>query len=145
VSNAAVLNDNSLNLVRCSAELFSCVTRHLLLGGGRVKFPDSGIYLKCAHCATLPHTSTETLGRVFLGLGKGAMYSVIEVQVRPCGLKQTLCWSPGQLPDFDQQGSSVTSGLPFCWEHRQKQPSWRPADGTSNRNSSKCHSCGLVL
>jgi hypothetical protein len=68
-----VLNDNSLNLVRCSAELFSCVTRHLLLGGGRVKFPDSGIYLKCAHCATLPHTSTETLGRVFLGLGKGAV------------------------------------------------------------------------
>jgi hypothetical protein len=32
VSIAAVLNDNSLNLVWCSAELLSCVTRHLLLG-----------------------------------------------------------------------------------------------------------------
>jgi hypothetical protein len=77
------------------------------------------------------------MGQLFLGLGEGSsvIYSVIEVQAQPFGSKQTLCWSPGQLPDFDQQGSSVTSGLPFCWEHRQKQPSWRPADGTSNRNS----------
>jgi hypothetical protein len=32
VSIAAVLNDNSLNLVWCSAELFSCFARELLLG-----------------------------------------------------------------------------------------------------------------
>ncbi len=38
MSNAAVLNDNSLNLVRCSAELFSCFARELLLGDGWIHF-----------------------------------------------------------------------------------------------------------